>query len=174
MTTQPTPKPRQKALTGATLALAIAIAGGIVAKYEPARVNPGLAYADKLAHGRPTACEGHTGPDVVVGVTYSPEQCARWKQQDLARAAASVNACIFVPLTGPQGGGLIDGVYNLGPKIVCGSTLQRKINAGEPPAAWCPELRRWVYASGVRLRGLENRRFDDVLACMGTPMRIKP
>lgn len=166
------PKPG-RAIGAGVLAAAIAVAVGLSTKYEPAAVNPGLAYADKLAHGLPTACMGHTGPDVVVGVTYSAAQCAAWETQDLARSVANVNQCIMVPLTAGQAGALIDAAYNLGPSVVCGSTIQREINAGYPATTWCYQLLRWNHAGGRAVRGLTRRRYDDLAACT-SPISVRP
>lgn len=52
---------------------------------------------------------------------------------------------------------LLDFAFNLGPGALASSTLRRVVNAGawdQVPA----QLRRWVYAGGRRLRGLELRR----------------
>jgi len=57
---------------------------------------------------------------------------------------------------------LQDAVYNIGPAVVCGSTLQRKANAGEP---FCDELLRWDRADGKVLPGLVKRRQDEAALC---------
>jgi lysozyme len=41
------------------------------------------AYADPLAHGKPTVGWGHTGPDVVVGAVWTREQCEEALRSDI-------------------------------------------------------------------------------------------
>lgn len=55
--------------------------------------------------------------------------------------------------------------YNVGPAVVCGSTLQRYANASEWPAA-CSQLKRWVYGGGQVLPGLVKRRDAEYKVCM--------
>ena len=162
MTTPTTPN-RKLAITGAMVAAVLAIAGAIEHKWEPGR-DPNLGYWD--AAGKvATACEGHTG-GVVVGHRYTDAQCAEWKRADNMQAIAVVNRCIHVRLSNGQAGALVEGVYNLSPALVCGSTLQTMVNAGIPASRWCLQLRHWVYGGGYKMRGLVDRREDDLRACL--------
>jgi lysozyme len=52
---------------------------------------------------------------------------------------------------------LIDFSLNLGAANLRASTLRRKVNAGDWPAARV-QVMRWVMAGGRKLRGLERRR----------------
>lgn len=57
---------------------------------------------------------------------------------------------------------IIDWTFNLGEGALAASTLRRRINAGD----WADvpaQLRRWVYARGVLLRGLVLRREAEAL-----------
>ncbi|RIQ11209.1 lysozyme, partial [Bordetella avium] len=56
-------------------------------------------------------------------------------------------------------------VYNVGPGAYGGSTLTRKLRAGDLAGA-CRELPRWVYAGGNKLRGLERRRDAEMRICL--------
>ena len=145
-------------LVAGTLAGALAIAGGLIAKWEGSR---DAAYQDVT--GVWTICEGHTR-GVKAGDTAAPEQCEQYRQQDELEAAMTVARCIYTPMTENQLGALISGVYNLGPSLVCGSTLQRKANAGDIKGA-CAELSRWINAGGRPYRGLINRRADERYVC---------
>lgn len=60
-------------------------------------------------------------------------------------------------LTGNNLAAIADFAYNLGTTRLAGSTLRRKINAGDIEGAK-RELSRWVYAGGVKLPGLVLRR----------------
>jgi lysozyme len=66
-------------------------------------------------------------------------------------------------LTVNQHAALLDAVYTVGPRIVCGSTLQRKANSGEQ---FCDELLRWDHAGGKRIQGLTNRRRAEYQLCV--------
>ena len=61
---------RNVVAAGVTLAAASLMA--FVANWEG---DERTAYADKLAYGLPTVCNGHTGPDVKVGDVWTKEQC---------------------------------------------------------------------------------------------------
>lgn len=132
------------------------------------------AYYDRA--GRTwTICDGHT-EGVKAGDVATDAQCDAYLQQDQAEAAAAVQRCIHVPLTEPARAAFIDAAFNLGPSVVCGSTLQSKANSGDVTGA-CLELTDaldahgnrsgWVHAGGKELPGLRNRRVDERNACLG-------
>ena len=56
--------------------------------------------------------------------------------------------------------------YNIGTGAFCGSTLVRKLKAGDYEGA-CAEIKRWVYFQGRVLPGLVNRREAEYRMCMG-------
>jgi lysozyme len=145
----------RKALTGIAAA-AIAIAGGLVHHFEGTRY---VAYQDGV--GRWTLCDGHTA-GVKQGDTATPQLCAAWREEDLRIAGDAIDRCIHTTLTANARAALLDATYNLGPSVVCGSTLQRKANAGEP---FCRELLRWDHAGGTRVAGLTRRRQAEATLC---------
>ena len=55
--------------------------------------------------------------------------------------------------------------YNVGIGAFCRSTLVRKANSGDLRGA-CKELLKWVNAGGKRIRGLVNRRKDELRICL--------
>lgn len=143
--------------------LALAVIGAAAAlggHFEGLRTT---AYSD--VGGIPTICYGHT-QGVKPGDTATQAQCEAWLREEMADALATVNRCIpdlpFGPLVA-----FTDATYNAGPKIVCGSTLQRKALAGDLPGA-CAELSRWVYAGGSVQPGLVKRRALERQICEGT------
>lgn len=147
------------------VAAVLTLAAGLVSYYEG--YSP-TGYADPV--NIPTACTGHTGRDVVVGKRYTPEQCSVWLDEDLREAALAVDRCITSPMQDYQWAALTSAAFNAGPKIVCGSTLQRLANKGDWPHA-CRELMRWVYAGGIKLRGLVRRRQAEMKMCLGEGWR---
>lgn len=152
-------KPVTKVVGG----LAFSIAAALVAKYEPG-ANVHVPYWDPSGTAW-TVCEGHTG-NVDPKRVYSDDECKAFKQADLAVAQAIVNRCLPMNKLPQIEGALIDGTYNIGEHVVCGSTLQRFALANDWPAA-CAELSRWDKAGGRVLAGLTRRRTDDRAICEG-------
>lgn len=60
-------------------------------------------------------------------------------------------------LTGKRLVAISDFIYNLGPTRYASSTLRRRVNEGDWPAART-EIRRWVFGGGKKLPGLVLRR----------------
>ncbi len=147
-------------ITGA-VAAALLVAAPLLTRLEGRRH---VAYPDPATQGAPwTICDGHTR-DVKPGDVATDEQCDAYRQQDMAEASATIDRCIQAPLMVNERAALILGVVNIGPKLVCGSTLQQKANAGDM-AGMCAELSRWVYADGKRWAGLMKRRATERALC---------
>lgn len=145
---------------GGASALILAIATTLGMHYEGTRRQ---AYADVA--GVWTICQGHTA-GVKRGDTATAAECRAYLQQDMGEAYAAVQRCITAPLTIGQAAAFTDAAYNLGPSIVCGSTLQKLANAGDVLGA-CAELSRWNKAAGKPVQGLINRRADEYALCVG-------
>jgi lysozyme len=150
---------RQVVATGAAV---IALVSAFVLKYEGSRNE---AYWDPWGKVW-TICEGHTGPDVKQGTVYTNDQCEAIRQKDIAIARGHVNRCLPMPKLVQIESALTDAAYNLGPQVVCGSTLQARALANDWPAA-CAELSRWDKAGGRVLPGLTRRRTDERGLCEG-------
>ncbi|NUW61949.1 glycoside hydrolase family protein, partial [Cronobacter muytjensii] len=56
-------------------------------------------------------------------------------------------------------------VFNVGGDAFAKSTLLRKLNKGDQEGA-CEEMRRWVYAGGMKWKGLQNRREMERSMCL--------
>lgn len=147
---------------GVSLAVAL-IVGAIITKYEPA-ANQNKPFWDPWGKVW-TVCEGHTG-DVDPNRIYTDAECKAFKDADIAVANAAVKRCIPVPLLVQIEAALTDAAYNIGPVVVCESTLRRKALANDWPGA-CAELDRWKYAGGRVLPGLIRRRSDGRAICEG-------
>src|SRR5688500_11859411 len=144
-------------------ALVLLIVGALVAKYEPA-ANQNAPYWDPWGKVW-TVCEGHTG-GVDPNRIYTDAECKAFKDADIAEARSHVNRCLPMPKLAQIEAALTDAAYNIGPKVVCGSTIQRKALANDWPGA-CAGLDAWKYAGGRVLRGLVRRRSDARGICEG-------
>lgn len=151
---------RSTAAPKAGAAAVITLAAGLVAHYEGYIPH---TYADPV--GIPTACYGHTGPEVTPGRKFSTAECQYLLTGDLAAAYRGVTHCVHAPLKDHEAAALLSFTFNVGEGTLCRSTLARMANAGQP--GWCAQLERFVYARGVKLPGLVKRRKAERAMCEG-------
>ncbi len=120
--------------------------------YDDAAGHCTIGYGHLVHHG---PCNGSEPAEFVAGITEP--RAAELLQQDASAAAAAINRSVTVSLSQPQFDALVSFVFNVGTGAFAGSTLLRRLNAGEY-AAVPAELNKWVNAGGQRLQGLVNRR----------------
>jgi lysozyme len=113
------------------------------------------AYQDSV--GVWTIGFGHTGPDVHPGLVITEPQAEALLIADMRSAVACVNAAVKVSLTQGQFDALADFTFNCGRHNFLGSTLLRKLNAGDYDGA-APQFASWDHAGGQVLPGLLARR----------------
>lgn len=120
------------------------------------RIMPGMKVRGTL-----TAGWGHTGPDVRPGMSVSRDIAQHWFNQDTAEAASAVERLVKVPLSDNQFGALVAFTLNVGTAALQGSTLLKKLNAGDYEAV-PSELMKWtkttIAGKKVTSNGLRNRR----------------
>ena len=112
------------------------------------------AYRD--AAGVPTIGYGHT-KGVRMGDRISEEEARRLLRQDVADVERQVKAMRVASSEG-QLDALVSFAFNVGIGRLRRSTLLRLIREGGTKQQIQREFKRWVYAGGRRLRGLELRR----------------
>ncbi|NIE98483.1 lysozyme [Pantoea sp. Acro-805] len=112
-----------------------------------------------------TVCDGHTGGDIVKGRKYTDRECDRLMWNDLQSVKSAVDSLVKVPLGEYQRASLYSFTYNVGTSAFLKSTLLKKLNAGDEAGA-CEEMRRWVYAGGMKWKGLQNRRDMERSLCL--------
>lgn len=157
---------KHKFAAGGLLGGVMLAAAALIVPWEGYRADP---YIDAV--GVLTVCYGHTGRSTGAQVEqrrHTPVECDALLEADMLVAWRAVERCITAPMTTGQAAALLSATYNIGPSVVCGSTLQRYANAGDWGAA-CAQLDRWVYAGGQKLRGLERRRAAERAICDGQP-----
>lgn len=116
-----------------------------------------VAYADTLAHGKPTVGWGHTGSDVHVGDTWTYEECVAALHSDIHWAENLVNRLITYPINQSEFDALVDIFFNVGPEQMSKSTLVEDINLGLLQKA-AAQFDLWDHASGKVVAGLLRRR----------------
>jgi lysozyme len=154
------------------IAAGIVLATGFLIVHEGEVLG---SYADPV-HGWevPTACYGQTGEHIRMGQVFTRAECRAMLDAELVAKAAQLGRCISHPLPDHSAAAVLSLAYNVGTSAVCGSTLIRQINAGQPPAVYCQQFDRWVYAGGKdcrdprnNCRGIAKRRTEEKALCLG-------
>lgn len=112
--------------------------------------------------GYPTIGYGHllsrvVGEDLSKYPSITQDEGLELLKSDMNRSLLSVLRLIEYPLSDNQYAALVDFTFNCGSGNLQISTLRRVINRGELCEA-PRQLKRWVYARGVKLSGLVRRR----------------
>ena len=107
-----------------------------------------------------------TTAGVKPGDTITVEHALTRALTDISKFEAGIRKCVTVPLHQYEYDAYVSLAYNIGPTAFCGSTLVRKLNAGDYAGA-CAEISRWVRAGGKELRGLVRRRAAERKQCEG-------
>lgn len=146
-------------IAGLTVAgsLAVQTVGG----FEGLRL---AAYRDVV--GVWTACYGET-KGIRPGMKFSKATCDNLLVDSLIEHEKGMRRCMKQPDRVPEKSyvAFVSFTYNVGIGAFCGSTLARKLNAGDLRGA-CNELPRWNRAGGRVVKGLVNRRADERSMCL--------
>lgn len=153
------PQALKSKMTAKAGAGVLAVAGVFIGWYEGRSL---VAYADPV--GIPTICDGYTH-GVRLGDVATPARCDELTRQEVGKALAVVDKSVPKPLPDPVRVALASFVYNVGAGAYSGSTLLRKLRAGDIAGA-CRQLPRWVYAGGRKLAGLVKRRDAEMQICL--------
>lgn len=103
---------------------------------------------------------------VKLGDTISVPDALNRLEADVRVAEDAVRSCVTVPLMPYEFDAYVSLAYNIGKSHFCGSTLVKKLNAGDYRGA-CEEIKRWVYVDGRVVQGLVNRREAEYRRCIG-------
>lgn len=113
----------------------------------------------------PTIGFGHT-EGVKLGQTVTVPEALNLLRDDVRVAEEAVKSCVTVPLYPHEYSAYVSLAYNIGKANFCGSTLVKKLNAGDYRGA-CEEIKRWHFAGGKSLKGLVDRRAAEYRRCIG-------
>jgi lysozyme len=129
---------------------------GLIRRFEGLRLKAYYCPAGVLTCGY-----GSTGPDIKPDTAWTKEQAeARMARDASVHATAAANLCPVIAATPDALAAIADFSYNLGATRLKGSTLRRKINAGDMAGARA-ELAKWVRGGGKVLPGLVVRRATE-------------
>jgi lysozyme len=92
--------------------------------------------------------------------TISKAEGLRLLTADMATATAAVNRAVTVPLNNRQKAALISLAYNIGGGAFAGSTLVKKLNAGDTAGA-AAQFAAWNKSQGRVLAALTTRRANE-------------
>ena len=116
---------------------------------------------------------GHTndnGRQFNAGTIWSQADCDTEFKNDMAIFIAAVKNLVTVAINQDQFDALVSFAFNLGADSLKGSTLLKKLNAGDFSGA-AQEFQRWNKAKGRVLPGLTRRRACEALLFQSIPDR---
>lgn len=165
---------------GIPLVLAGAGYMGFVHKWEADKAQATKVYADRLARGEPTVCDGITNAvspyPVIVGDIWSEERCAEVNELVATKTQLKLLDCIDVPIQQNTFDALSSHAHNVGVGNTCASKALGLINAGRlsdgcRALAYTPDgAPNWSFVTedGKKkfVQGLHNRRKAEAALCV--------
>ncbi|CAN7450623.1 lysozyme [Variovorax paradoxus] len=167
---------------------AILVAGspflmGFLQKWESGKARVLVVYADPLAGGLPTVCNGLTrhvtSTPIIVGERWTDEQCDAEERSAVVAVQKRLAPCFKRPPSQMVFDMATSHAWNLGPAATCGSGAMTAWNRGQWTLG-CQRIARgddgtlvWSYTcktvGGQRqctfVQGLANRRADEAQTC---------
>ena len=105
-----------------------------------------------------------TTAGVKMGDTITPQAAVSRALSDVSKFEGALKRCVKVPLTQGEYDAYLSLSYNIGSGAFCGSTLVRKLNAGDYAGA-CEQVLVWDKSGGRRVQGLTARRNREYAQC---------
>ena len=106
-----------------------------------------------------------TTAGVKMGDTITPQAAVSRALSDVSKFEGALKRCVKVPLNQGEYDAYLSLSYNIGSGAFCGSTLVRKLNAGDYAGA-CEQVLVWDKAGGRRVQGLTARRNREYAQCL--------
>lgn len=104
---------------------------------------------------------GHTGPEVVPGLTWTRAQAQDALQKDLARFERAVDEAVTQPLTQGQFDAMVSLAFNIGADAFARSSLVKAFNAGNVKGAG-QQFVVWHKVAGAPSAALLQRRASEL------------
>lgn len=99
--------------------------------YDDAHYPPKPMLSGQKARGTPTIGYGHTGPEVVPGLTITSARAVALLNADIAKSERDVDTLVKVPINDYQRAALVSFDFNVGGGDFKKSTLLKKLNKGD-------------------------------------------
>ncbi|MBL0918053.1 MAG: lysozyme [Hydrogenophaga sp.] len=139
--------------------------------YTDKAIIPTKGDVPTLGFGTTTRPDGTA---VRMGDSTNPVEALQRKARDLQRFEGALKQCVTVPLYQHEYDAYVDHAYNIGTGAFCGSTIVRRLNAGDYPGA-CDAILMWKRVGqqdcsipGNRVCwGLWQRRLATHKQCLG-------
>ena len=115
-----------------------------------------MSYPDPATGAAPwTIGYGHTGPEVMAGLTITQEQAEAWLMDDVAAAEQSLDRLLpGVALSARQRDALISFCFNVGAEALERYTLRRRLLSSEAVGSvLAEELPRWCKGPSEPVEG---------------------
>lgn len=123
----------------------------LIKSYEKCKLEAYLPTPNDV----PTIGWGHTR-NVALGDTCNSEQADAWFLEDIAWVEDCVNRAVTATLLQTEFDALCSLCFNIGCRAFSGSTLVKRLNAGDEDAS--AEFLKWNKQHGQELAGLTARR----------------
>ena len=161
---------------GGSLLLGTPAVQHMLSKWESSNKRVLTVYADKLAGGLPTVCNGLTRhvttTPIIVGQVWTTEKCEIHESAVTHTIQRELVKC-FTRLP-PQSvfDAATSHAWNFGVRKTCGSTSMKLWNAGQwslgcTRIAYTPQYRpNWSNVGSKFYQGLHNRRKDEMSLCL--------
>jgi len=107
-----------------------------------------------------------TTENVEMGDRITPPKALARALTDASTYEGALKRCVTAQLHQYEYDAYVSLAYNIGARAFCGSTLVKKLNAGDYAGA-CAEISRWTKQGGHELLGLVNRRAVERALCEG-------
>ncbi|MBI1939176.1 MAG: lysozyme [Ignavibacteriales bacterium] len=127
----------------------------LIKKYEGLSLTTYRCPAGLLTIGY-----GHTGKDVIVGLTINEVAANNLLKNDVEKFEDAIHVLVKVPLVQNQFDALVSFAYNVGTNSLKNSTLLKKINQSDYASA-ADEFPKWNKSNGKVLPGLVKRRDEE-------------
>lgn len=157
----------------AALALSASALIGIALQegYTDKAIIPTKGDVPTLGFGTTTRPDGSP---VQMGDRTNPVEALQRKQRDLVKFEGAIKRCVTVPLYQHEYDAYVDMAYNIGSGAFCGSTMVKRLNAGDYTGA-CNAILMWKRVDqqdcsvpGNRICwGLWQRRLATHQQCLG-------